>query len=94
MSLKSQLNFFNKLCIVPPQGSNPIWDPDSDPVAPRKGYLTDLDLKNGKLNSYRNGGDDDDVGSLSSGDSVLIGVENQAEFRGYKERVKTILIQK
>jgi hypothetical protein len=49
-----------------------------------------LDLKNGKVNSlYRK--DDDDLGSLSSGDSVLIGVENQAEFRGYKDMVSDVL---
>ena len=63
-----------------------MWDPDTEPVAKKPGYLTDLDLRNGKLNSlYRR--DDDDAGSTSSGDSVLIGVENQAEFRGYRERV-------
>ena len=72
------------------QGANPIWDPDSGPSAPKNAYLTDLDLKNGKLNSlYQK--DDDDIGSLSSGDSVLIGVENQAEFRGYKDMVRDFL---
>ena len=69
-------------------GANPIWDPDSGPVAPRDTYLTDLDRKNGKFNSvYRENEDDGDTASQSSGDSVLIGVENQKEFSGFKERV-------
>ena len=75
------------------QGANPIWDPDSGPSAPKNAYLTDLDLKNGKVNSlYRK--DDDDIGSLSSGDSVLIGVENQAEFRGYKDMVRNVTFRR
>ncbi len=84
----SQIIFcVNKLILV---GANPVWDPDSEPSAPKNAYLTDLDLKNGKVNSlYRK--DDDDIGSLSSGDSVLIGVENQAEFRGYKDMVRDVL---
>ena len=69
-------------------GANPLWDPDTEPVAPRTGYLTDLDLRNGKLNRRDA---DDDAGSTSSGDSVLIGVENQAEFRGYRERVSFLV---
>jgi hypothetical protein len=41
-----------------------------DPLILENRLQTDLDLRNGRLNSlYRD--DDDDVGSLSSGDSVL-----------------------
>ena len=70
-------------------GANPMWDPDADPVAPRAGYLTDLDMHQGKMNSLYRNDDDDDNASMSSGDSVLIGVENQADFRGYKDRVRS-----
>ena len=61
-------------------GTNPLWNPDED--------ISAKPVVVNKLNPlYKDDRKEfEDTDSLSSGDSVLIGVEDQPEFKGHKER--------
>ena len=77
--------YFNKLQLVIFAGANPIWNPDETADEPKL---------NGKINPlFKDPGRKGDDSDSGSGDSVFIGVEDQDDFRGYKERYEENVCQ-
>jgi len=60
------------------QGANPVWESNALPDGLQ---LTDLDRRNvGNYNHHMDGNESD-----GSGGSIFIGVEDDDDFKGYKE---------
>ncbi|TRY80661.1 hypothetical protein TCAL_16764 [Tigriopus californicus] len=72
-------------------GANPIFNIEDDIAdfgnAP---YQTDNPLGKNIQSAYADNGREFDASSLGSGDSVLIGIENQAEFKNYEGQSRNI----
>ena len=61
-----------------PKGANPMWNPDEE---------EDITKMKNKVNPlYQINNQENDYDSDSSGDNVIIGVEDQDDFKDYQER--------
>ncbi len=68
--------FCNAHIIFP--GANPVWNPEE--------VLKPNGLSNGLNPLYRDDDKEFDDSESNDGDDVFIGIENQDDFKGYKDR--------